>query len=61
MRRVITAGLAALAVLTATAAHSAGGTNGDGIRPDASMTVVEGKRETCWRTNRSTGQRFRIC
>jgi hypothetical protein len=26
----------------------------------SSAPVVE-KRETCWRTNRSTGQRFRIC
>lgn len=23
--------------------------------------TVDAKRETCWRTNRSTGQRFRIC
>ena len=26
-----------------------------------SADTFDGKKETCWRTNRSTGQRFRIC
>jgi len=28
---------------------------------EAKWSKKSGKRETCWRTNRSTGQRFRIC
>lgn len=28
---------------------------------DPAAGVVERRRETCWRTNRATGQKFRIC
>lgn len=27
----------------------------------ASASTVERRRSTCWRTNRATGQKFRIC
>ncbi len=26
-----------------------------------SAAAIERRRETCWRTNRATGQKFRIC
>lgn len=29
--------------------------------PVGRTEVVERRRETCWRTNRSTKQRFRVC
>jgi hypothetical protein len=54
----ITAGASTIPLASAIAAEA-----GDGIRTLSaeSQTVDRRRRETCWRTNRSTGQKFRIC
>ena len=33
----------------------------DAIQIVEPSQTIDAKRETCWRTNRSTGQKFRIC
>lgn len=60
MRNLIV--VAAITVITALGCRTAQAASDQATVSDTRATapVVE-KRETCWRTNRSTGQRFRIC
>jgi hypothetical protein len=60
MKHFLTSIIAA-AVLTSTAPALPAFAATEVVSAQNGPVVVEARRNTCWRTNRSTGQKFRIC